>query len=310
MRTSHRLDEVYKKAFPIPFDKDSKYVFFGDTHRGDDSLSDEFGRNRPIYYHALNHYYQNGFTYVEVGDGDELIEHRNFRHIYNAHVPTFRMLRKFFRDGRMLRIFGNHDRQTSKEEFVRANYYQVPDDYLDECVDLFPGLIIHESLLFTSRETGQELFVVHGHQGDTLNDQLRFIPFLCIRTFWSLFHRMGMKYAATPAKSRERRHKVEKQYSKWNLDRDKIIICGHTHRPKFPKPGESSYFNVGCCIHPRGISCLELENNTLTLVLWRMHSRQDGNLFIKRTIVAGPEPIENFHLKNPELRKKEEYPAG
>ena len=90
MQTNKRLTEAYKKAFPVPFDQDSKFVFFGDTHRGDDSIADEFGRNRPIYYHALNHYYQNGFTYVELGDGDELIEHRHFRHIYNAHVPTFR----------------------------------------------------------------------------------------------------------------------------------------------------------------------------------------------------------------------------
>ncbi|MBQ9931583.1 MAG: metallophosphoesterase family protein [Firmicutes bacterium] len=296
MQTNKRLTEAYKKAFPVPFDKDSKFVFFGDTHRGDDSIADEFGRNRPIYYHALNHYYQNGFTYVELGDGDELIEHRHFRHIYNAHVPTFRMLRKFFNDNRMLRIYGNHDNQLKKPEYVRANLYQVPDDYLDESVPLFPGLEIHEALLFTNRETEQELFIVHGHQGDPLNDQFSFLPFFGIRVFWSLFHRLGMKYAATPAKSREKRHKVEKRYNKWNKDHGIIIICGHTHRPRFPKPGESSYFNVGCCIHPRGLSCLELTDNCLTLVLWRIHTHPDGSMFIKRTVVAGPEPIENFQM--------------
>jgi hypothetical protein len=57
MRTRSRLDAVYEKAFPIPFDDGSKYVFFGDVHRGDDSLSDEFGRNRHIYT-TLNYYYQ------------------------------------------------------------------------------------------------------------------------------------------------------------------------------------------------------------------------------------------------------------
>ena len=58
MKTRARLDSVFQKAFPVPFDDGSKFVFFGDVHRGDDSLSDEFGRNRHIYYHALNYYYQ------------------------------------------------------------------------------------------------------------------------------------------------------------------------------------------------------------------------------------------------------------
>jgi hypothetical protein len=72
-------------AFPVPFDDRSKFVFFSDVHRGDDSLSDEFARNRHIYYHALNYYYRDDFTYVEVGDGDELWENGLFRRIYNSH---------------------------------------------------------------------------------------------------------------------------------------------------------------------------------------------------------------------------------
>ena len=79
MRTNHRLDKVFRNAFPVPFDDTSRFVFFSDVHRGDDSLSDEFGRNRHIYDHALDYYYNHGYTYVEVGDGDELWE--------NAHYP-------------------------------------------------------------------------------------------------------------------------------------------------------------------------------------------------------------------------------
>ena len=72
MKTKTKLDAVFEEAFPVPFDEKSKFVFFSDIHRGDDSLSDEFGRNRHIYSHALDYYYQNDYTYIKVGDGDEL----------------------------------------------------------------------------------------------------------------------------------------------------------------------------------------------------------------------------------------------
>ena len=45
MNTRSRLDAVLTRAFPVPFDDNSKFVFIGDVHRGDNSLSDEFGRN-------------------------------------------------------------------------------------------------------------------------------------------------------------------------------------------------------------------------------------------------------------------------
>ena len=72
MKTKTKLDAVFEEAFPVPFDEKSKFVFFSDIHRGDDSLSDEFGRNRHIYSHALDYYYQNDYTYIEVDDGNEL----------------------------------------------------------------------------------------------------------------------------------------------------------------------------------------------------------------------------------------------
>ena len=43
MNTKRRLDQVFEKAFPIPFDNSSKFVFFSDMHRGDDSLPMNLG---------------------------------------------------------------------------------------------------------------------------------------------------------------------------------------------------------------------------------------------------------------------------
>lgn len=298
MQTRSRLDTVFNNAFPVPFDDTSKFVFFSDVHRGDNSLSDEFGRNRHIYYHALNHYYQNEFTYVEVGDGDELLEHSDYEYIRTAHMSTFDMLKKFYKAGRMHMLFGNHNMQLSDPKYVREHLYQVYDDYNDVYEDLFPGIHVHEALILTHRKTGQEIFVVHGHQGDLINDQLWHLSYFLIRYFWRFLHVLGVKYAASPAKNVSKRHRIEKNINKWNLQRDIMIICGHTHRPKFPGPDEPSYFNTGCCMHPRGINCIELAGGQISLVRWNMHSKEDGTLYIKRTIIKGPKPIINYLSNN------------
>lgn len=309
MKTRARLDKVLQKAFPVPFDDNSKFVFFGDVHRGDDSLSDEFGRNRHIYYHALNYYYQNDFTYVEVGDGDELWEHPNYEHIRSAHVSVFEMLKNFHKANRLVMLFGNHNMQLRDPRYVKDNLYHTYDEYLDLKEDLFPGLTVHEALLLSHRETEQKIFVVHGHQGDMINDQLWRVSYFLIRYIWKFLHIIGVKYAASPAKNRTKRHKIEKSYNKWNEQRDIMIICGHTHRPKFPATGETSYFNTGCCIHPRGVTCLELMYGKIMLVSWNMHSKKDGTVYIRRSLIRGPEPISNFKSNEERLRKAKQIVA-
>ncbi|MDR0885889.1 MAG: serine/threonine protein phosphatase [Clostridiales Family XIII bacterium] len=294
MRTMARLDKAFYGAFPVPFDDHSKLVFFSDVHRGDDSISDEFGRNKHIYYYALNHYYRNDYTYIEVGDGDELIEQRKFKHIRNAHPAIFKVLKQFYDDNRLYMLYGNHNIQLKDEQWVKDNYYSFIDEFSGIEEDLFPGIYVHEALILKHRDTGQEIFVVHGHQGDLMNDQLHIIPKIMISIFWKYLHIAGFQYAASPSKSRQKRHKVEKNFSKWTDKHGITIICGHTHRPVYPKQGESNYFNTGCCIHPRGIQCIEITYGKIRLVNWIVSSRKDGTMYIKRKVLKGPSSLVTF----------------
>ncbi len=294
MRTISRLNSAFYNALPLPFDDDSKLVFFSDVHRGMDNLADEFGRNKHIYNYALEYYYQNDFTYLEVGDGDELWESKNLQLVHNAHKGTFDTLKKFYADDRMHLLWGNHDMQRSDKDYVRKNYFYTMDEYTEIEESLFPGINMQEAIILKHRKTGQEIFVVHGHQGDLLNDQLWYFSYVLVRFLWRFLHIAGVKYAASPAKSRLKRHRIEKNISKWTDRTGIMVICGHTHRPKFPSQNEPAYFNSGCCIHPRGIQCIEIIYGKIYMVSWGMSSKKDGTLFVKRTVMKGPEPIVSF----------------
>ena len=296
MRTNKKLDAAYKNALKIDFDNSSKLVFISDTHRGDDSLSDEFSRNKEIFYHALYHYYRDGFTYIEVGDGDELWEQQHFEIIWNAHFRTFKILKKFFNDGRLYMLYGNHNIQLKNPKYLENNYYYVYDEYLCEKIPVFPGLKTYEALRLNNTDTSQEIFVIHGHQGDLFNDQLHFFSLFIIRFLWHALHLIGVRYAATPAKSRRRMHRVEKKHKKWSDLHNTLLICGHTHRPRFSEPSEGKYFNTGCGMHPQGITALEIENGCISLVTWRISTKPDGMMYVKRTALKGPRPLADYTI--------------
>lgn len=297
MFTDRRLSRAYQNAKVKRFDENSKFIFFSDSHRGDDSVSDEFARNQNILLHALNYYYNHGYTYVEVGDGDELWEYPEFKLIRLAHSDIFFEMKKFFDDNRLIFLYGNHNIFLKNKTFVKRNYYHYNDEYNRDTKDLFNGIIPHEALILKNRRTGQEIFAVHGHQGDLMNDQLWKLSMFTLRYFWRYLHVVGFHNPASPARNQFTRHKVETAYKKWIRKHKTMLICGHTHRPRFPKKNELPYFNTGCCIHSKGITGIEVLNNEIMMVDWRVRADHKGALHIERYVIRGPKPIERFQFK-------------
>ena len=84
--------------------------------------------------------------------------------------------------------------------------------------------------------------------------------------------------AGRPRKAKER---IEKRLADYGSSRKKILIAGHTHRPAFSKPGEGTYFNSGSCVHPRCITCIEIEDNRISLVKWSVRSGEDRILRVE-----------------------------
>ena len=59
------ISNSYKNAKRIKLNCDSKFIFFSDCHRGDNSYADDFANNSNIYFHALRSYLENDYSYIE-----------------------------------------------------------------------------------------------------------------------------------------------------------------------------------------------------------------------------------------------------
>lgn len=295
MHVNKRLEQAFTRAKIKKFDDHSNFIFFSDLHRGNDSVSDEFTRNQVVLLHALDYYYHNNYTYVEVGDGDELWEYKDFKYIRQAHGDVFTALKKFYDKKRLIILYGNHNILLRNKKYVKKNYYVYYDEYQQQHYNLFPGIKPLEALILKHQHTGQEIFILHGHQGDLLNDQLWPISMLALRYFWRYLHLVGFRNPSSPAKNLYKRHKVERAYLNFIRHHKRILICGHTHRPKFPQPHRLPYFNTGCCIHTKGITGIEITNGKILMVDWRTRANETGALEIVRTVVRGPEPIKTYY---------------
>lgn len=297
MFTKQRLTGAYKTARVEKFDKTTKYVFISDHHRGDGSMSDEFTRNRNIFQHAIDYYYKNGFTYVEAGDGDELWEYQDAKLIKNAHPEIFSTIKKFYDDDRFIMMYGNHNIYIKNKSYVEEHYYTNYDEYSETFFDFLKGIEPIEALVLKHPETGQEILTVHGHQGDAPNDQLWIFTMLSLKYFWRFLHAFGIRNPVSPVKNIYRRHKIEKNYSKWIEENKMMLICGHTHRFKFPKKDALPYFNLGCCVYPTIITAIELEGETIQLVRWKIKGNEEGVLNIVREIMRGPAHVSEFDMR-------------
>ena len=290
-----RFDNAYKNAKIIHFNDTSKFILFSDCHRGDNSFADDFANNRNIYFHALKHYYNEGFQYCEVGDGDELWENLSFHPIFEAHKNVYMLMKQFHEQERLHMIWGNHDMVYRNPDYVEKNLSTYFDEKLGEDVELFCNLKYHEGIILKHTETKQELFLTHGHQADWWNYTFWKWSRFLVRILWKPLNVMGIADPTTPAKNYKELIKVERRTKKWIAENNNLItIVGHTHRPRFPEPGDIAFFNDGSCVHPRSITGIEIENGAITLIKWLIETTDDGILKIVRVVLEGPRTLLSY----------------
>ena len=294
MSVSKRLSQVYGTSPELPFDESSRIVIMSDCHRGVGNWGDNFMRNQTLFFSALEYYNSRNFTYIELGDGDELWENKKLSDVIQAHSDAFWLMSKFYADRRLHLIFGNHDMVKKEEGVVRENLSSYSDRNRGLWFPLFPGIQVHEGMILRERGTENKIFLVHGHQGDLLNDRMwRLARFLC-RYLWRPLELIGVHDLTSAAKNYQKQRSVEKRLAQWARDENQMMICGHTHRPAFPAPGEAPYFNDGCGVHPRCITGIEIVYGMISLVKWSVKTRTDGTLCVGRDVLAGPAKLEEY----------------
>ncbi len=271
-RLAHqRLDQVFAAAPAIPFDDTSRIVLFSDCHRGDQSRADAFAPNENLFLYAMRRYEQRGFTYVEAGDGDELWQNRRFETVQRAHPRVHELFHRLHLQERLHLLLGNHDIQISGSSQVDKG-----------------GLLAREGLILKHAQTGQQIFVLHGHQADRNNDSMATWSRLTVRALWKPVLLLGLAQgylwtADRPKRSRLEQQivtciethklKIEHRLIEWVKRRRQMIICGHTHRPVATAPGMPPYFNTGNCVMPGQITGIEIENGCLIPIQWSINGK-------------------------------------
>lgn len=289
-----RISKVFKEAYEISFDNESRIVLMSDCHRGTGDWSDTFLKNQNIYFSALMNYYENGYTYIELGDGDELWENKRMNDILEIHNNVFWILNELYCSGRFHMIYGNHDMIKKEQKFIKKCLCKCLNREGVRYEPLFKDFCVHEGIILKYNNSEKKIFLLHGHQGDLLNDSLWKSSRFLVRYLWKPLENFGVKDPTRAAKSYKEKNKVDKRLSEWAVRENVIVIAGHTHRPMFPDVGEVPYFNDGSCVHPRCITAIEILDGYILLVKWSIKTDKDGMLYIGRDILEGPTDINEY----------------
>ncbi len=282
------LSKKYLSSTVIPINDISKIVLMSDCHRGDGSWADGLSRNQSVYHAALEYYYDNGFTYIEIGDGDELWENSDMSMIIEAHRDDFLLFSKFHTENRFYMIFGNHD------IIKKSGSYAETKNPIPYIIPLLKKTTIHEGLVLRYAESGGDIFLVHGHQADPLNSTFWMLARFLVRHIWKPLEAFGVNDPTSAAKNNKRKNVVEKRLTQWVQKEKCILVAGHTHRPVFPDSGDPLYFNSGSCVHPYSITAIEILDGSIALVKWHIGAMKNRVLYAKRDILAGPKYLKEF----------------
>lgn len=291
-----RLDRAFEGAIRLPLDSCARYALFSDCHRGTGTSNDNFLKNQSLYFAALQHYYQTGYTYIELGDGDELWENRGMKPIIEAHGDVFCLLSRFHAQRRLYMLYGNHDIMKKERRYTRKCYNVYPEccgnsPHLER-TPLLPEVEFHGGIILQSASPQEvkDVYLTHGHQADIWNSTLWRLSRFLVRYLWRPLEHYGILDPTSAAKNYTRKQKTERRLHRWAEREGRILITGHTHRPVLSLE-DPYYYNSGSCVHPYSVTCLEIERLQIRLVRWALSSKPDMSLYVAREVMSGPVPL-------------------
>lgn len=159
---------------------------------------------------------------------------------------------------------------------------------------MFENIKVHEGLVLRHRNSNYRIFLVHGHQVDFINYELWRLTRFIVKYLWRPLEAFGINDPTRTAKNYKKKEAVAIKLNVWVAKEKHMLIGGHNHRPRFPEVGEPPCFNDGSCVHPRGITGIQIAQGKISLVKWSTKAKDNGILYIDKDILAGPRYLKDY----------------
>ena len=256
-------EEPGKKGVVLTLKEDSRIIVFSDHHRGTKNGADDFMKAEGSYLAALDHYFQNRFQFISLGDSEELWENTLIQ-VKKHNTVTFEAEKKFILQDRFFKVFGNHDlfwdNTLLSSQQLKAIYGKK--------LRVFEGIILEiensneennsqsaignkqpekrkKHFSFQMQKTDKEdeslpiancpltIFLTHGHQGDASSDGNWFSKFF-VSNIWAPLQSYLRINFNTPAYDEDLKTSHNLIMYEWSAKhKDLVLITGHTHQPVF-----------------------------------------------------------------------------
>lgn len=209
----------------VDFDaKSGRFIIFSDQHKGAGDWSDDFATNKDNYHAALEYYLEEGFTYINLGDSEELWENKP-EPVLELYADELKLEAAFAAAGRYYKIFGNHDLLWFDSTAVKQYLSPIFGNH----AEVVEGLVLQT----TFEKTPLHIFLTHGHQGDKVSDTNAFSKWFVGR-IWVPIQRWLEINVNTPAKDFHLTDRHNRMMYEWTMQyRNVILVTGHTHKPVF-----------------------------------------------------------------------------
>jgi predicted phosphodiesterase len=272
-----------------------KFIIFSDQHKGNGDYADDFRGSEMNYINALGKYHKDGYTFINLGDSEELWKYKP-ADVLPKCVESFKAEAAFQAGNRYYKVFGNHDvmwKTSMDATSMLKPYFSLP-------------LNIWEAVLLKTNTCNAPLniFLTHGHQGDTMSDNNALSTWL-VAHIWAPLQRYLKINVNAPSSDENLRNKHNRIMHLWSSYRKNLLlVTGHTHQPVFASgkysahpankfdnddlhPLKPSYFNTGCCCFNDGdITGIEIADGFIRLIKWYDEGKQSFRKVLEEKALA------------------------
>jgi predicted phosphodiesterase len=219
------LEKPGKRGLVIPFNsKGGKFVILSDQHKGARDDADDFALAEKNYLAALDYYNQNSFTYINLGDSEELWENL-FLTVKHHNKATFEKEKLFLDRNAFVKIFGNHDLYWDNDPLASVSLYQI----YGKAISIYEGIILQTTI----NNKPLSIYMTHGHQGDLQSDGNWFSKWF-VSNVWAPVQSYLKINPNTPANNDDLKTAHNQMMYEWSAkQQNTVLITGHTHQPVF-----------------------------------------------------------------------------